>query len=169
MKPSPATTSAHMTESTPQRAQRLSRSISTSLIALFLATSAALASDNALAAGESPNGTRSAAAKLDTDGDKRISRAEAAARPGLAKHFDDIDANRDGYLTREEMQAYRQKQMAARLKAIDTNGDGKISRAEADAKAPRLASHFDKLDTNKDGFLSREELAAHAAHHGGRK
>jgi Ca2+-binding EF-hand superfamily protein len=67
------------------------------------------------------------------------------------------------------MQAYRQKQMAARLKAIDTNGDGKISRAEADAKAPRLASHFDKLDTNKDGFLSREELAAHAAHQGERK
>src|SRR5438045_6256515 len=38
--------------------------------------------------------------KLDTDGDGRISRAEAQANaPRLAEHFDQVDANGDGYIT----------------------------------------------------------------------
>ena len=45
--------------------------------------------------------------KLDTDGDGRISRAEAQAAPRLAARFDDIDANKDGFLTPEELKAAR--------------------------------------------------------------
>jgi len=45
--------------------------------------------------------------KLDTDGDGRISRAEAAASPKLAEHFDRIDTNKDGYLSAEDLQAAR--------------------------------------------------------------
>jgi len=45
--------------------------------------------------------------KADTDGDGRISRAEAAKMPKLAGHFDQIDANKDGYLSQEELQAFR--------------------------------------------------------------
>ena len=45
--------------------------------------------------------------KADTDGDGRISRAEAAKMPRLAEHFDQIDTNKDGYLSREELQAAR--------------------------------------------------------------
>jgi Ca2+-binding EF-hand superfamily protein len=41
--------------------------------------------------------------KIDTDGDGKISKAEAPER--MAEHFDDIDANGDGYLTREELKA----------------------------------------------------------------
>lgn len=48
-------------------------------------------------------------AKLDTDGDHRLSRQEAAGRPRLAGRFDAIDADRDGYLTREEMHRYREQ------------------------------------------------------------
>jgi Ca2+-binding EF-hand superfamily protein len=44
-------------------------------------------------------------AKLDTDKDGRISRAEAASRPRMAKHFDRIDADGDGYLSRPELSA----------------------------------------------------------------
>jgi Ca2+-binding EF-hand superfamily protein len=41
---------------------------------------------------------------VDKDGDKRISRAEAEAKsPMLAKNFDKIDADKDGYLSRDEM------------------------------------------------------------------
>ncbi len=47
--------------------------------------------------------------KLDTDGDGRISRAEAQAAPKLAEHFDAIDANKDGYITPDELAAARQK------------------------------------------------------------
>jgi Ca2+-binding EF-hand superfamily protein len=46
---------------------------------------------------------------LDTDHDQAISRAELGdSHPRLAERFDTIDANRDGKLTREEMQAARQ-------------------------------------------------------------
>ena len=48
----------------------------------------------------------------DKDGDGRISRAEAAAMPRLAKHFDEIDTNKDGFITKEERQAQREKQGA---------------------------------------------------------
>jgi Ca2+-binding EF-hand superfamily protein len=43
--------------------------------------------------------------KLDTDGDGRISRAEAQAAPRLAAHFDEIDTNKDGFLTPDALKA----------------------------------------------------------------
>ena len=43
--------------------------------------------------------------KLDTDGDGRISRAEAQAAPRLAAHFDEIDTDKDGYLSPDELKA----------------------------------------------------------------
>ena len=52
----------------------------------------------------------------DKDGDGKISRAEAASMPRLAKHYDEIDTNKDGFITREEMKAYREKQAANRSK-----------------------------------------------------
>ena len=45
--------------------------------------------------------------KIDTDGDGRISQAEAQANaPRLAQHFAQIDANGDGYITPEELHAF---------------------------------------------------------------
>lgn len=52
-----------------------------------------------------PQDARAMGAKLreaDRDRDGRLSRTEAAGLPVLAKHFDRIDGDRDGYLTREE-------------------------------------------------------------------
>ncbi len=44
--------------------------------------------------------------KLDSDGDGRISLAEAQANaPRLAEHFQQIDANGDGFITPDEMKA----------------------------------------------------------------
>jgi Ca2+-binding EF-hand superfamily protein len=44
----------------------------------------------------------------DTDGDGLISRAEAQrAFPKGAQRFDAIDTNRDGYLSRDEIAAFR--------------------------------------------------------------
>jgi Ca2+-binding EF-hand superfamily protein len=47
---------------------------------------------------------------------------------------------------------------------IDADHDGAISRAEADANAPRLARKFDDLDQDKSGSLSKAELEHHMHH-----
>ena len=115
--------------------------------------------------------------RLDTDGDGRLSRAEVGAakagregRPNpLVEHFAAIDANRDGYLVRGEVQAWHEKQRPLReaemrkrfdekFAAADLNRDGKLSRIEVDEKMPRLAKRFAWMDDNRDGFLSRAEL-----------
>lgn len=55
--------------------------------------------------------------KIDTDGDGKLSKAEvdAAAKDDkrvakLKENFDAIDTNKDSFLDKEELQAYRKKQ-----------------------------------------------------------
>jgi Ca2+-binding EF-hand superfamily protein len=110
--------------------------------------------------------------QADTDGNGMLSRQEAAALPMIAKHFDEIDANKDNQITQDELRAFHEKHRGERgkhrgdfLKKLDTDGDGRISREEAKA-APRLLEHFDAIDANKDGFITAEEMkAAHEKHH----
>ena len=53
----------------------------------------------------------------DSDGDGKISRAEAVKNaPRLAKKFDAIDANKDGQLTRDELRAYRETKRSQKNK-----------------------------------------------------
>ncbi len=98
-------------------------------------------------------------AQADKDGDGKLSREEAGALPKLSKQFDQIDTNKDGFISKEEMQAMRAKHDGERVSRADTDRDGGISRAEAE-RFPKLKENFDKLDTNKDGTLSKEELKA---------
>lgn len=64
-----------------------------------------------------------------------IQRTEVAAQ--VKARFERVDANRDGAITMEEVQAERAARRAQRMdamfKAMDANGDGSISRAEFDA------------------------------------
>lgn len=73
------------------------------------------------------------ARKLDTDGDGRISRAEAAAQPRFAERFDRMDANQDGFVDAADRQARAQQHRDAWFAEADTNQDGQLSRAEYDA------------------------------------
>lgn len=51
---------------------------------------------------------------LDADGDRQLSRAELGGRmPRLESRFDELDANHDGKLSREEMRAGRGQRGAA--------------------------------------------------------
>ena len=103
------------------------------LTALGIASAASLAN----AAPEGRGGDRLKAA--DTNGDGMISREEAKALPRLAKHFDELDTDKNGQLTREELRAGHQKRRNAMFDKLDTNKDGVISRDEFNAAHPRHA------------------------------
>ncbi|WP_241557827.1 EF-hand domain-containing protein [Falsirhodobacter deserti] len=93
------------------------------------------------------------------------SATEAERRtPPMMQPFDELDADGDGSITREEMQARRVQQ----VEALDENGDGKISAGElaradiarATERAERRAqAMIERLDADGDGLLSAAELA----------
>jgi EF hand domain-containing protein len=106
--------------------------------------------------------------------DGGLSRAEAARRaPRLARHFDAIDTDADGRLSAREVRAWRKagsgrgaRATGARgrfdevFRRADSDGDGALSRAEAQARLPRLARKFERVDADRDGRLTLAE--AHA-------
>lgn len=105
---------------------------------------------------------------LDTDESGSISQDEAADAKRLAEHFDEIDADGDGEITKQEfgqhMEAMKEKhkgEHGEKFKDIDSDGNGSISKDEAEAgDAKRLFEHFDHIDADGDGELSKEELRA---------
>lgn len=101
----------------------------------------------------------------DKDGDGKISRDEADER--MKQGFDRIDADKDGFLTREELASALRRMMEAGARGNasrtpralfneqDADADGRLSKDEA--KGP-LAEKFTKLDANKDGKLDPQEV-----------
>jgi hypothetical protein len=67
---------------------------------------------------------------------------------------------------RETRHSNMRGRMDERFKEADANGDGQLSLDEVQAKMPRLAEHFGDLDKDKNGLLSKDELAQ--GHHGPR-
>ena len=143
---------------------------------------AALLAGNAMA-GDGPHGAGTSKdgphgiMRADTNGDGKVSKDEAAALQDQMQGdwFDKTDANKDGFLTpdeirqgrearREHMRSEMKARGEERFKEADINNDGQISLDEAQARMPRLAERFVALDTDKNGMLSKEELR-----HGGRK
>ncbi|MCC4114246.1 hypothetical protein LLG90_02660 [Aromatoleum toluclasticum] len=66
--------------------------------------------------------------------------------------------DRDDHLG-EVGRAARQKAIE-RFDSADANKDGKLSREEVNAR-PYLNDNFDQLDKNRDGFLDWEEFIGH--------
>ncbi len=98
------------------------------------------------------------------------SEGAGASKPGMgqrgaAMNFDAIDADGDGKITAEEMQAYG----AQRFAVADTNGDGYIDAAEMQVQMlaqstarieRRTARMIARMDTDGDGQLSPKEMRA---------
>ena len=73
--------------------------------------------------------------------------------------FDQADADKDGVLTRAEVDAFR----ADKLRRFDANGDAKLALEEfqglwAEMTRPMQVRAFQFVDANGDGQLSDEEM-----------
>jgi Ca2+-binding EF-hand superfamily protein len=70
-----------------------------------------------------------------------------------------LDANRDGKISAEEMNAGRtrvvRERVAGLIEDLDADRDGKVSKEEARGQ---IRADFEQLDENRDGHISREEL-----------
>ncbi len=71
--------------------------------------------------------------QLDSDGDRRISRAEVAGNPRFAERFDRMDVDKDGFVDREDRVDLAKERSGAWFTRADTNRDGQLSRGEFDA------------------------------------
>jgi hypothetical protein len=96
------------------------------IAALFAGLGIAAFAQAPAAAAKPDHPARGRIAKLDTDKDGSISRAEAKGHVKLEKNFDAIDTNKDGKLSREELKAYR----------VAHKGEGKGERKVKPGAAP---------------------------------
>jgi EF hand domain-containing protein len=81
----------------------------------------------------------------------------AMTRDEVVRHvrgqFARLDANRDGYVTREEADSARSRMMGAMHAGIEQRLAGR-------GIGPDRAAVFDRLDANHDGNISRQEFMA---------
>jgi hypothetical protein len=81
-------------------------------------------------------------------------------RDEVVSHIRDMfarfDTNRDGYITKEEIEAFHQKMVGA----MGMAGDVDKRLAERGIMMGDRGAVFDKLDTNHDGSISRQEFMA---------
>ncbi|WP_242140586.1 MULTISPECIES: EF-hand domain-containing protein [unclassified Sphingomonas] len=89
--------------------------------------------------------------RADTNGDGKISRAEADAQ--ASQRFDRLDLNHDGFLTADEMTGPGGRMMGR----ADADHDGKLSRSEYLVQA---GNRFDRIDANRDGMITPDEMKA---------
>ncbi|MBP7836107.1 MAG: EF-hand domain-containing protein [Candidatus Omnitrophica bacterium] len=79
--------------------------------------------------------------------------ADQAGAPLVKAEFKAIDANKNGYITAEEIQAHQDKN----FNALDKDKDGAVDSREISADKTRI---LEKSDKNKDGKVTRQESSA---------
>jgi len=108
---------------------------------------------------------------MDLDGDEKLSRNEIPEQ--MSRRWDQMDANTDGFLDREELSSFRpggpggpgqRRGPGGRgpggfgnLMERDADGDGKLS---VDELPEPMRQRFERMDGNADGFLDQAEVDA---------
>ncbi|MBC7908706.1 MAG: EF-hand domain-containing protein [Rhodospirillaceae bacterium] len=94
---------------------------------------------------------------MDADKDGVVTREEFLAAHSRADvRFAQLDVNKDGSITRDEWLAEPAgANRANRFKQLDTNGDGRITHTELDASRN---ARFDAMDSDHDGKLATSEM-----------
>jgi len=98
--------------------------------------------------------------ELDANSDGALTLEELQARP--AARFAEADTNGDGALSVEEVQAAMMRQRAEGMIArMDSNGDGLLQMDEMQpGDGQGLSRMFDRVDADSSGDISAEEFAA---------
>ena len=91
----------------------------------------------------------------DPRGDATVSRADEEAKAG--ERFTAADANHDGAISADELEAAAQGQRGGGLRRADANADGKITKDEFVSAQLR---RFDMQDADNDGQLTKAERDA---------
>jgi hypothetical protein len=82
-----------------------------------------------------------------------------AAGPDWERLRRDVDAARPaGNGAFEARRQAIRERARARYNEMDTNRDGRLSRDEMTRLHPILAKHFDEIDANGDGLVSEQEI-----------
>ena len=103
--------------------------------------------------------------QADKDKDGTLDREEAKLVCG--EKFDVMDANKDGLLGKDEVNACGRKmgdkhgklhaKRSKEFNAADKDADGTLTKGEAKS-LKKVYENFDAIDVDKDGTVSREEV-----------
>ena len=98
----------------------------------------------------------------DTNVDVHVMSREPITRTAMVQkvqdHFAKLDANRDGFVTKEEAESGREEIRIERRDRIEKR------LAEKGAELPDREAMFDRMDSNHDGSISRDEFTSAKPH-----
>ncbi|WP_306153084.1 EF-hand domain-containing protein [Roseovarius sp. MMSF_3281] len=134
----------------------------TMILSVIGAAMVVTAGAGAMAQGKHGDHKRPSFEEVDANGDGKVSRDEMQAR--AAARFNDADSDGDGAISRDEMiaraMARVEKRVDRMMSRLDADDDGMVTEAEMQQMRDKhMGRMFKRMDKDGDGALSKEEFA----------